>query len=66
MDSPSMRLPGTTRAEVRQMPPVTAQEAPISNDRHQQNHDTQPDLHPVSEPRWIDDLDQVVLDKSAT
>ena len=24
-----------------------------------------PDLHPVSEPRWIDDLDQVVLDKSA-
>jgi hypothetical protein len=45
--------------------PTPAQKAPVSGDRHQQKQDTQPDLHPMSEPRWIDHLDQIVRDKSA-
>jgi hypothetical protein len=44
---------------------VPAQEAPVSDDRHQQKQDTQPDLHPMSEPWWIDHLDQVVRDEPA-
>ena len=38
--------------------PTPAQEAPVSDDRHQQKQDAQPDLPPTSEPRWIDHLDQ--------
>jgi hypothetical protein len=43
---------------------MSAQEARVSDDRHHQQQGTQPDLHPVSEPRWIDHIDEVVRDES--
>src|SRR5215203_1524155 len=43
----------------------SAQEAPVSDARHQKKQYAQPDLHPLSEARWIDHLDQVVRDESA-
>src|SRR5215204_5528213 len=44
---------------------ASAQEAPVSDGRHQKKQYAQPDLHPLSEARWIDHLDQVVRDESA-
>ena len=44
---------------------MPTREAPVSDDCHQQNHDTQPCLHPTGEPGRIDHLDQVVRDESA-
>ena len=44
---------------------MPAQEAPVSDDRHEQNQKTQSDLHAPGESRRIDHLDQVVVDESA-
>jgi hypothetical protein len=43
---------------------VPTQEGRVSDDRHHEQQDTQPDLHPMSKPWWIDHLDHVVRDKS--
>ena len=58
----------TTRHLTRAAPvrPVSAQEAPVADDRHQQDQQAQPDLHPAGEPRRVDHLDQVVLDEPVT
>src|SRR5579859_775557 len=44
---------------------MPTEEAPVSDDRHQQDHKTKPDLHTAGEPRRINHLDQVVRDESA-
>jgi hypothetical protein len=44
---------------------MSAQKAPISEERHEEHKQTKPDLHPTGESRWIDQPDQVVLNESA-
>ena len=44
---------------------MPAQEARISDDRHQQHHNAESDLHPTGKPWWIDEIDQVMRDESA-
>ena len=44
---------------------MPAEEAPVSDDRYQQDQKTKPDLHTAGEPRRINHLDQVVRDESA-
>ncbi len=62
------QAPGTPPPPGRRAAPglaMPAEEAPVSDDRHQQDQKTKPDLHTAGEPRRIDHLDQVVRDESA-
>lgn len=44
---------------------MSAQKAPITEERHEEHKQTKPDLHPTCESGWIDHPDHVVFDESA-
>jgi len=72
MDSLMPMVGRATRPDARRRRPspcpapvMSAQEAPISEERHEEHKQTKPDLHRTGKPRWIDHAHQIVLNESA-